>query len=80
MNLLHKIVVKLFVHLLHKSVVFDNKGIVYEFVTTECCLFKLFMNLLHKIVFKLFMHLLHMSVVFDNEVNVYKLVTTECCL
>jgi hypothetical protein len=58
MNLLHKIVFKLFMHWLHKSVVFDNKGIVYEFVTTEFCLFKLFMNLLHSCLFKLFMHLL----------------------
>jgi hypothetical protein len=38
MHLLHKIVFKLFMNLLHKSFVFDNEGIVYAFVTTECCL------------------------------------------
>jgi hypothetical protein len=45
MNLLHKIVFELFMHLLRKSFVFDNDdGIVYGFITTE----RLFMNLLHE--------------------------------
>jgi hypothetical protein len=42
-NLLQQSVVfKLFMHLLHKSFVFDNDGIVYEFVTREFCLWNVY--------------------------------------